>query len=45
MEYCKVTAETGWCLKPDRKWNGVDKEFEFVIRGDSDSDFAKCPTT
>jgi hypothetical protein len=31
-------------LKPDVKWNG-DPEFKLVIRGISDSDFAKDPET
>jgi hypothetical protein len=32
----------GLVLKPDVKWNG-DPEFKLVIRGISDSDFAKDP--
>ena len=44
MKYCVDTPERGWFLKPNRKWDG-SKEFQFVIKGRSDSDFAKCPTT
>ena len=37
------TPERGWFLKSNRKWDG-SKEFEFIIKGRSDSDFAKCST-
>ena len=45
MEHCLATPNRGWLLKPVRKWNGRDKDFEFVIRGQADSDYAKCPVT
>ena len=45
MEYCRGTPNRGWKLKPERAWNGVNKDFEFRITGMSDSDYAKCPTT
>jgi hypothetical protein len=44
MEYCVETKYQGLLLKPDVKWNG-DPEFKLVIRGISDSDFAKDPET
>ena len=45
MKYCIQTREMGWGLKPTRKWDGKDKNFQFVINGKSDSDYACCPTT
>ena len=39
------TPERGWYLRPSRVWDGIDKDFEFIIRGVSDSDYAKCPVT
>ena len=45
MKYCSDTKERGWMLKPSRKWNGVDREFEFKIRGKADSNFATCKET
>jgi hypothetical protein len=44
MEYCVATKNRGITLKPDQKWNG-DPEFELIILGRSDSDFAKEPDT
>jgi hypothetical protein len=44
MEYCVATENRGITLKPDQKWNG-DPEFELIILGRSDSDFAKEPDT
>jgi hypothetical protein len=44
MEYCAETKDRGLLLKPDVKWNG-DPEFKLVIRGISDSDFAKDSET
>ena len=45
MGYCLETPERGLTLKPSRKWDGKDRNFEFIIRGKSDSDFAKDPET
>ena len=45
MEYVRSTPERGWYLNPSREWDDKDKEFKFVIRGCTDSDYAKCPTT
>ena len=45
MKYCIQTREMGWCLNPTRKWDGKDRDFQFVINGKSDSDYACCPTT
>jgi hypothetical protein len=44
MEYCVEKKDRGLVLKPDVKWNG-DPEFKLVIRGISDSNFAKDPET
>jgi hypothetical protein len=44
MEYCVATENRGITLKPDQKWNG-DPEFELIILGRSDSNFAKEPDT
>jgi hypothetical protein len=44
MENCVETKDRGLLLNPDVKWNG-DPEFKLVIRGISDSDFAKDPET
>ena len=45
MEYCVGTPNRGWLLRPTRKWDGKDKSYKFRIRGQSDSDYAKCPVT
>ena len=45
MKYCITTRKLGWTLKPSRKWNGKDKNFEFIIRGESDSNYATCVET
>jgi len=45
MKYCIQTREMGWCLHSTRKWDGKDRDFQFVINGKSDYDFACCPTT
>ena len=45
MKYCVESKEIGWTLKPERKWDGKDKSFQFVISGKSDSDYACCTTT
>jgi hypothetical protein len=45
MKYCLTTRERGLILKPNAKWDGKDKSFKFVIHGESDSDYAKCPIT
>ena len=44
MKYCVVNAKRVLTFKPSIKWNG-DHNFEFVISGKSDSDYAKCPAT
>lgn len=45
MRYCLKYPNRGWTLRPERKWNGKDQNFEFRITGKSDSDYANCPTT
>jgi hypothetical protein len=42
MKYCVGTPNRELFLKPTMKWN-KDPNFEFEIRGRSDSDFAKDP--
>jgi hypothetical protein len=42
MKYCVETPNRGLLLRPDAKWNG-DANFEFVVSGRSDSDYAKDP--
>ena len=32
-------------MKPERTWDGKDKNFKFRVSGKSDSDYAKCPVT
>ncbi|MGH7955289.1 MAG: reverse transcriptase domain-containing protein [Gloeomargaritales cyanobacterium] len=44
MSYCVDTRQRGILLQPDVKWDG-NPEFEFVIKGKSDSDYAKDPET
>jgi hypothetical protein len=44
MHYCVGTPTRGITLKPDTKWDG-SRNFKFTISGQSDSDYAKCPTT
>ena len=44
MEYAIQRAERGWTLRPDQAWDG-SKDFEFEIRGRSDTDYAKDPET
>jgi hypothetical protein len=45
MKYCVDHPERGWMLKPLRTWNGKDKDFEFIISGKSDSNYATCSET
>ena len=45
MKHVVSTPTRGWKLKPKRSWDGKDKEFEFVINGVSDSDYAACKAT
>ena len=44
MLYCMKTARTGRVLQPNTRWDG-SRDFEFVISGMSDSDYAKDPLT
>ena len=43
MRYCMDTSKCSKILRPVGCWNGDKDSFEFVIRGRSDSDFAKDP--
>jgi hypothetical protein len=42
MKYCVKTPNRGLLLRPDAKWNG-DANFEFVVSGWSDLDYAQDP--
>ena len=44
MKHCISKPTRGLTLKPSMTWNG-DRNFEFVVRGKSDSDYAKCTDT
>lgn len=44
MRYMLDTPNRGLLLKPNGKWNG-DPNYEFVIHGRSDADYAKDPDT
>jgi hypothetical protein len=44
MSYCHSTPNRGLELKPNRKWDG-NPNFEFIIEGRSDSDYAKDTDT
>ncbi len=41
MQYLTCTKYAGLLLKPTKKWDGTN-EFQFKIRGRSDSDYVKC---
>ena len=43
MRYCMDTPSCSKILRPVGCWDGTKEGFEFVIRGRSDSDFAKDP--
>jgi hypothetical protein len=40
MKYIVMTPERGLLLKPNRKWDGKDKNFQFEITGMADADYA-----
>ena len=42
MHYCVSTPQRGLLLKPDTEWDG-NQDFEFIVKGRSDSDYAKDP--
>jgi hypothetical protein len=44
MQYCVAMPEQGLELKPSRKWDG-NRDFQFVISGASDANFATDPST
>jgi hypothetical protein len=44
MGYMLQTPKRGLVLKPGVKWDG-NKDFEFVIKGRSDANYAACPDT
>lgn len=44
MKYIVCTKDAGLLLKPSRKWDGSN-DFKFIIRGRSDSEYAKDTQT
>lgn len=44
-KYCVGTPNRGFILKPTGRWDGKDRNFEFEIRGRSDSEYAKDSET
>ena len=40
MKYAVNTANRGVLLRPNRKWDGKDKSFEFIVSGMADADYA-----
>ena len=45
MKYCISTKELGWTLKPTRKWDGKEKNFEFIIKDENDSNYVTLVET
>ena len=45
MSYCLRTRERGLTLAPVGEWDGTDENFEFIVSGRSDSDYATDPET
>jgi hypothetical protein len=43
MKYMVATGTKDLFIQPDSTWDGKDKAFEFVIKGQADSDWAKAP--
>lgn len=43
MKYMIGTKEKGYYIKPNTSWNGIDRNFEFVITGMADSNWAAPP--
>jgi hypothetical protein len=44
MNYVRHPANYGNCMKPNTKWNGIDKAFLFEVTGRSDAEFATDST-
>jgi hypothetical protein len=42
MKFMHDTRTKGLFIKPTCHWDGVDKNFKFVIKGQADSDWAKA---
>ena len=45
MQYCHSTPERGWTLQPNRTWDPNDQNFEFILKGESDANYATCKET
>jgi hypothetical protein len=43
LRYVRATPNRGLLLRPTGTWDGKDKDYEFVIRGRSDSNYATDP--
>jgi hypothetical protein len=41
MKYLVAMKDKGLYIQPNQKWNGIDKDFEFIIEGKADADYAK----
>ena len=39
ISYLVSTSKRGWHLKPSRRWDPTNKDFEFIIRGRPDSNY------
>ena len=45
MDFVVDTADKDWYLQPNAVWDGINKDFLFVITGLSDSNYGTDPTT
>ena len=45
MRWCVSTPDRGLTLKPNCSWDGIDRDFEFIVSGMSDSDYNCDPET
>ena len=45
MKYCIDTRNKGWVLQPERTWDGIKKDFKFILSGKADSNFTTCDET
>ena len=45
LRYCVSTKNQGFVIRPERQWDGKNKDFLFRISGKSDSTFASCSET
>jgi len=45
MKFCWQTRNEGLMINPNKRWDGVDRNYLFEIAGESDSTFASDPDT